>query len=118
MKTVSDGDKRKPFSFNHSAFYKYTLSTYSGPGSVNSDGNSVVNKTWILRASSSGLTGGMVQQEEHGHSSQSGGATVGIVGGCPFSIHSHLTLPSHTLPYSGLGFEQVWYSLQFWRWAH
>lgn len=52
METMSDGDKRKPFLFIHSAFRKYILSTYTGPDSATSDGNSVVNKTWVLPASS------------------------------------------------------------------
>lgn len=52
METMSDGDKRKPFLFIHSAFHKYILSTYAGPDSATSDGNSVVNKTWVLPASS------------------------------------------------------------------
>lgn len=59
-------------SFIHSAFHKYILNMYSGPVSATSDGNSVVNRTWVLLASSSGLAGSMVRQGKLGHGSQLG----------------------------------------------
>lgn len=53
METMSDGDKRKPVLFIQSAFHKYILSTYAGPDSATSNGDSVVNKSQALPASSS-----------------------------------------------------------------
>lgn len=43
MKTMSDGDTWKHFSFIHSTFHKYILSIYAGPDSATNDENSLVN---------------------------------------------------------------------------